>query len=101
MIHLACFVPLVNPLTCDDGRTGERRGRATCYSFLSERGRGHMVFKVGETVVYPHRGAALREAMETPTIKGEERKPLALKAPQGDPPVLVPAENAEVVGVRD
>ena len=31
-----------------------------------------MVFKVGETVVYPHHGAALIEAIETRTIKGEE-----------------------------
>ena len=38
-----------------------------------------MVFKVGETVVYPHHGAALIEAIETRTIKGEERKYLVLK----------------------
>ena len=61
-----------------------------------------MVFKVGETVVYPHHGAALIEAIETRTIKGEERKYLVLKvAQQGDLTVRVPAENAEVVGVRD
>ncbi|GAA4535770.1 hypothetical protein GCM10023175_01810 [Pseudonocardia xishanensis] len=63
--------------------------------------RGHMVFKVGETVVYPHHGAALIEAIETRTIKGEERKYLVLKVAQGDLTVRVPAENAEVVGVRD
>jgi CarD family transcriptional regulator len=60
-----------------------------------------MVFKVGETVVYPHHGAALIEAIETRTIKGEERKYLVLKVAQGDLTVRVPAENAEVVGVRD
>src|SRR2546425_5449061 len=60
-----------------------------------------MVFKVGETVIYPHRGAALIEAIETRTIKGEERKSLVLKVAQGDLTVRVPAENAEVVGVRD
>ena len=32
-----------------------------------------MSFKVGETVVYPHHGAALIEAIETRTIKGEEK----------------------------
>ena len=32
-----------------------------------------MTFKVGETVVYPHHGAALIEAIETRVIKGEEK----------------------------
>ncbi len=31
-----------------------------------------MTFKVGETVVYPHHGAALIEAIETRVIKGED-----------------------------
>ncbi|HEV7649133.1 MAG TPA: CarD family transcriptional regulator, partial [Actinophytocola sp.] len=43
-----------------------------------------MVFKVGETVVYPHHGAALIEAIETRVIKGEEKKYLVLKVAQGD-----------------
>jgi CarD family transcriptional regulator len=30
-----------------------------------------MTFKVGDTVVYPHHGAALIEAVEKRTIKGE------------------------------
>src|SRR6478735_1092095 len=60
-----------------------------------------MVFKVGETVVYPHHGAALIEAIETRTIKGQAREYLVLKVAQGDLTVKVPAENAEVVGVRD
>ena len=60
-----------------------------------------MVFKVGETVVYPHHGAALIEAVETRMIKGEEKLYLVLKVAQGDLTVRVPADNAEVVGVRD
>ena len=60
-----------------------------------------MVFKVGETVVYPHHGAALIEAIETRLIKGEEKKYLVLKVAQGDLTVRVPADNAEIVGVRD
>ena len=32
-----------------------------------------MIFKVGDTVVYPHHGAALIEAIETRTIKGEQK----------------------------
>ena len=60
-----------------------------------------MTFEVGETVVYPHHGAALIEAIETRVIKGEERMYLVLKVAQGDLTVLVPADNAEIVGVRD
>src|ERR1044072_7299562 len=60
-----------------------------------------MVFKVGETVVYPHHGAALIEAIETRTIKGQAREYLVLKVAQGDLTVKVPAENAEIVGVRN
>jgi len=55
-----------------------------------------MSFKVGETVVYPHHGAALIEAIETRTIKGEEKIYLVLKVAQGDL-----TENVDLVGVRD
>jgi CarD family transcriptional regulator len=70
------------------------------FSFgLSE---GHfMTFKVGETVVYPHHGAALIEAIETRVIKGEEKTYLVLKVAQGDLTVRVPADNVDLVGVRD
>jgi CarD family transcriptional regulator len=60
-----------------------------------------MSFKVGETVVYPHHGAALIEAIETRTIKGEDKIYLVLKIAQGDLTVRVPAENVDLVGVRD
>src|SRR3989337_4055416 len=60
-----------------------------------------MGFTVGETVVYPHHGAALIEAIETRTIKGEDKIYLVLKVAQGDLTVRVPADNAEIVGVRD
>src|SRR3954452_11200901 len=60
-----------------------------------------MTFQVGETVVYPHHGAAKIEAMETRTVKGEEKLYLVLKVAQGDLTVRVPADNAEYVGVRD
>ena len=60
-----------------------------------------MTFKVGETVVYPHHGAALIEAIETRIIKGEERTYLVLKVAQGDLTVRVPADNVDIVGVRD
>ncbi len=60
-----------------------------------------MVFKVGETVVYPHHGAALIQATELRVVRGEEKLYLVLKVAQGDLTVKVPAENAEIVGVRD
>src|SRR3978361_1899391 len=60
-----------------------------------------MGFTVGETVVYPHHGAALIEAIEQRTIKGVEKRYLVLKVAQGDLTVRVPADNAEIVGVRD
>src|SRR6266576_5050106 len=60
-----------------------------------------MVFKVGETVVYPHHGAAVIEAIKNRAIKGEQKTYLVLKVAQGDLTVLVPADNAEIVGVRD
>src|ERR1700710_1936227 len=60
-----------------------------------------MTFKVGETVVYPHHGAALIEAIEDRLLKGIKKTSPRLKVPQGDLTVKVPAENAEIVGVRD
>ena len=60
-----------------------------------------MTFTVGETVVYPHHGAALIEAIETRSIRGEDKLYLVLKVAQGDLTVRVPAENVDLVGVRD
>ena len=60
-----------------------------------------MTFKVGDTVVYPHHGAALIEDVEVRVIKGEEREYLVLRVAQGDLTVRVPADNVDLVGVRD
>ena len=40
-------------------------------------------------------------AVETRTIKGEDRLYLVLRVEQGDLTVRVPADNVELVGVRD
>src|SRR5437868_13819898 len=77
------------------------RARSPCYPGYSERGHSLMVFKVGDTVVYPHHGAALIEAIETRQIKGVDKTYLVLTVAQGDLTVRVPADNAELVGVRD
>jgi len=60
-----------------------------------------MSFSVGDTVVYPHHGAALIESIEQRVIKGEEREYLVLRVAQGDLTVRVPADNVDLVGVRD
>ncbi|ABY22162.1 transcriptional regulator [Renibacterium salmoninarum ATCC 33209] len=65
------------------------------------KGRIHMVFEIGETVVYPHHGAAKIEEIKMRTIKGEEKMYLKLKVAQGDLTIEVPAENVDLVGVRD
>jgi CarD family transcriptional regulator len=60
-----------------------------------------MTFKVGDTVVYPHHGAAQVDAIEQKTIKGELKEILVLSVHQGDLIVRVPSENVDLVGVRD
>ncbi len=60
-----------------------------------------MTFKVGDTVVYPHHGAALIDAIERKTVQGVDKEILVLRVQQGDLTVRVPAENVDLVGVRD
>src|SRR6266446_3662781 len=72
-----------------------------CYPVRSGRGTCHMTCTVGDTVVYPHHGAARIDEIEIRTIKGEDRTYLVLKVDKGDLTVRVPADNAELVGVRD
>mgnify|MGYP002654768689 FL=1 len=60
-----------------------------------------MKFEVGETVVYPHHGAAEIIEVSENTIRGETQTYLRLKVAQGDLIIQVPAANVEMVGVRD
>jgi CarD family transcriptional regulator len=60
-----------------------------------------MLFEVGETVVYPHHGAATIVEVKKRLIKGEEKLYLKLNVTQGDLIIEVPAENVDLVGVRD
>ena len=60
-----------------------------------------MQFEVGETVVYPHHGAATISEVKKRIIKGEEKLYLKLRVTQGDLTIEVPADNVDLVGVRD
>ncbi|WP_028245291.1 CarD family transcriptional regulator [Pseudoclavibacter soli] len=60
-----------------------------------------MRFEVGETVVYPHHGAAKITKVTNRVVRGEEKKYLTLEVAQGDLTIQVPADNVEEVGVRD
>lgn len=60
-----------------------------------------MEYQVGDTLVYPHHGAATIEEVLTKDVQGEEKVFLVLKVNQGDLVIQVPVENLDVVGVRD
>jgi CarD family transcriptional regulator len=60
-----------------------------------------MKFEVGETVVYPHHGAAEIIEVSKKTVRGESQTYLKLRVAQGDLLIQVPAANVEMVGVRD
>jgi CarD family transcriptional regulator len=60
-----------------------------------------MTFEVGETVVYPHHGAATIEEVKVRKIKGEDKTYLKLRIAQGDLTIEVPADNLDLIGVRD
>ena len=60
-----------------------------------------MPFKVGETVVYPHHGAAVIEDISEKELRGEKRLYLTLRVVQSDLEIEVPADSLEKVGVRD
>lgn len=60
-----------------------------------------MQFIVGETVVYPHHGAAKITEVNKRVVKGVEKVYLTLHVVQGDLTVKVPVENVDLVGVRD
>lgn len=60
-----------------------------------------MIFEVGQTVIYPHHGAATISAINMRTIKGAERVYLKLNVHQTDLTIELPADNVEMIGLRD
>ncbi len=60
-----------------------------------------MTYSIGDTVIYPHHGAAVIEKTETRELLGEARDYLVLRLTYGDLTLLVPADACELVGIRD
>lgn len=60
-----------------------------------------MAYSVGDTVVYPHHGAAVIEKREERELKGETREYLVLRLTYGDLTLMVPADSCEEVGIRN
>ena len=60
-----------------------------------------MSFDVGDKVVYPHHGAATIEKREKKTAFGKRQDYLVLRLAYGDLTLMVPADNAEEIGLRD
>lgn len=60
-----------------------------------------MTYQVGDTVVYPHHGAAVIEKREKRLLAGEERDYLVLRLTYGDLTLMVPADATDDVGLRN
>ena len=60
-----------------------------------------MAYSVGDTVVYPHHGAAVIEKTEERELSGETREYFVLRLTYGDLTLMVPADSCEEVGIRD
>jgi len=59
------------------------------------------LFRKGDTVVYPHHGAAVIEDLTTRELLGEEKKYFVLKLSHGDLTLMVPVDNTEEIGLRE
>ena len=64
------------------------------------KGYDRMTYRVGDTVVYPHHGAAIIEKREKRTLAGQERDYLVLRLTYGDLTLMVPADATDEVGLR-
>jgi CarD family transcriptional regulator len=60
-----------------------------------------MSFDVGDKVVYPHHGAAVIESRERRDDLGSDREYLVLRLAYGELTLKVPADNAEMIGLRE
>lgn len=60
-----------------------------------------MAYSVGDTVVYPHHGAAVVESRQQREHKGAPCDYLVLRMTHGDLTLMVPADTCHEVGIRD
>jgi CarD family transcriptional regulator len=60
-----------------------------------------MSYRVGDTVVYPHHGAAVIEKKEKRDMGGQERDYLVLRLTYGDLTLMVPADSTDEIGLRN
>jgi len=67
---------------------------------MKPTGEGVSLYKVGDKVVYPHHGAGTVVKREKREVLGEKREYLTIRIEHNDMTVNVPAENAELVGLR-
>ncbi|HHY05876.1 MAG TPA: CarD family transcriptional regulator [Clostridia bacterium] len=58
------------------------------------------MFEIGDKIVYPMHGAGIIEGIEEKEILGEKRNYYVLRMPIGEMKVMVPINNADVVGIR-
>ena len=77
----------------------EPKEAAGTFASTDEKGSGSL-YKVGDKVVYPHHGAGTVVKREKRDVLGEKREYLTIKILHNDMTVNVPAENAELVGLR-
>ena len=58
------------------------------------------MFRIGDRIVHPMHGAGVVESLEKRTVDGREREYYVMRMPACGMRVMVPAENAEAIGVR-
>ena len=60
-----------------------------------------MAYRVGDTVIYPHHGAAVIERVEQRDLRGEPTDYFVLRLTYGDLTLMVPSDACEEVGIRN
>lgn len=59
------------------------------------------MLQIGDKVVYPMHGAGVISGIEKCDVLGEGRSYYVLQMPMGDMKVMIPADKAEHIGLRD
>ena len=58
------------------------------------------MFKIGDVAVYPAHGVTVVESIENKEISGSRQKFYILRLLENDMTIMVPQENADIVGLR-